>query len=271
MDTKEFKRFEKGLTKHHITVEEFQTKYKVLKYDVEKECEEIPEQQEYCICGMKIIHNRYVRNIEEIDTSKRILVVGSCCIKKFIPEENRNKICGNCKRAHKNREVNLCKKCEYTYCYLCYAFIHNSYEDKHKMCKECIEKRMGKLEVKLREKYRGLNIKIVNNKYYLTNNKKEIILNVKKYKIVKKYNSFKKSMDEYINNLDLTTLTHIKIIDNILQSKFEKNNSIYQPLGDSFKIKNNKHNDGEATINFNYIWNITINGKNKYGIFPEIK
>jgi hypothetical protein len=267
MTTSGFKRFEKGLKQYNLTVEEFQSNYKVLRCDKDKEYEEIPPDKKYCICGVKIKINKHVRNIEEYDLTKRILVVGRCCIKKFVPEENRKKLCGNCKRAHKNKTFNLCKECEYNHCYVCYKLNSNNEKTKHLMCNDCIKKQFGKLEEALREKYKKINIKKEKNKYYLMNDEKEIIIDIENHYIKRKYNTFKKSNDNYINDLDLKTLTHVRVIDGILQSKFDKIKAIYQPLGDTFKVKIEGNGN---KIKLNYIWNNIYNGQQRFGILPII-
>lgn len=77
-----------------------------------------------CVCGNKIEENCYIFN-KRINT---IVIVGSCCIKKFIPQSGRT--CEICSAPHRNRVENLCNKCfpKCTWCgkklyagHLCFA------------------------------------------------------------------------------------------------------------------------------------------------------
>ena len=63
------------------------------------------EHEEYCICGHYIQENCYITN----STETEILVLGNCCIKKFIPKSTRT--CEICKSPHKNRIDNKCSVC----------------------------------------------------------------------------------------------------------------------------------------------------------------
>jgi hypothetical protein len=65
--------------------------------------EELPEQVNECVCGHKISENCYITNGEEI------LILGNCCIIKFIPKSSRT--CEKCESPHKNRKVNQCNRC----------------------------------------------------------------------------------------------------------------------------------------------------------------
>ena len=56
-----------------------------------------------CICEHKIIGNCYITNGE------RLLVLGNCCIKKFVPDSGRT--CDKCGNKHKNRKINRCNTC----------------------------------------------------------------------------------------------------------------------------------------------------------------
>jgi hypothetical protein len=58
----------------------------------------------HCICGHPIVENCYITNEES-----EILVLGNCCIKKFIPMCTRT--CEKCKLPHKNRKDNKCNNC----------------------------------------------------------------------------------------------------------------------------------------------------------------
>jgi hypothetical protein len=58
--------------------------------------EEIPDSTDECICGHNIIENCYITNGEEI------LILGNCCIKKFIPKSSRT--CETCGVSHKKEK-----------------------------------------------------------------------------------------------------------------------------------------------------------------------
>jgi hypothetical protein len=60
--------------------------------------------ENHCICGHLIVENCYITN-DELE----ILVLGNCCIKKFVPMSTRT--CEICKLPHKNRKDNKCKDC----------------------------------------------------------------------------------------------------------------------------------------------------------------
>jgi hypothetical protein len=60
--------------------------------------------EDHCICGHYIVENCFITNDED-----EILVLGNCCIKKFIPRCTRT--CELCKIPHKNRKDNKCNTC----------------------------------------------------------------------------------------------------------------------------------------------------------------
>ena len=66
-----------------------------------------------CICTHPIIENCYIQNRE----TNRILIIGSCCIKRFIPEEAQGRTCSICDEPHQNRND--------PWCYLCRGGILN--------------------------------------------------------------------------------------------------------------------------------------------------
>ena len=69
--------------------------------------EELPENTTVCICGHKIVKNCYITGT--IGDEEMIIIVGSCCIKRFIPKYRRT--CEKCEREHRNTKNNLCKNC----------------------------------------------------------------------------------------------------------------------------------------------------------------
>lgn len=91
--------------------------------------EPLPDSEEECICGHKIVENCYITNGEEI------LILGSCCIKKFIPEDKSGRTCSSCGRIHKNRKTNLCNDCREIYkeCKKCGV----AHLNKISLCEKC--------------------------------------------------------------------------------------------------------------------------------------
>lgn len=88
---------------------------------------------EKCLCNQKIEQNCFITNSEE----DRLLVVGSCCIKRFVV--NCSRTCGYCLKPHRNRTNNLCNECrEYGgFCYKCCCFYKNKILDLNEMYLRC--------------------------------------------------------------------------------------------------------------------------------------
>ncbi len=63
-----------------------------------------PPHESHCACGHFIKNNCYITN------KKKILVVGNCCIKRFLLKKSR--VCEVCTADHKNRKYNLCDECK---------------------------------------------------------------------------------------------------------------------------------------------------------------
>lgn len=75
--------------------------------------ETLPQKEHTCVCGQKIKRNCY------LEKDSDIIVLGSCCIKRFINKSSRT--CSVCGANHKNRKHNFCNLCkdeEYRYKYL---------------------------------------------------------------------------------------------------------------------------------------------------------
>jgi hypothetical protein len=109
-----WKRFEKGLEDHMGDTDTANYKYAggdacrhrkyyELVYGVEPQ----HEKANYCICGHHIRDNCYLCHIPT-DT---LVIVGNCCIKRFIPKDKQNRTCGKCGEPHRNRCKNLCNNC----------------------------------------------------------------------------------------------------------------------------------------------------------------
>lgn len=63
-----------------------------------------PPYEGVCPCSTKITRNCYITNGETF------IVVGNCCIKKFMPERS-GRSCEECNAPHKNRKDNFCNSC----------------------------------------------------------------------------------------------------------------------------------------------------------------
>jgi hypothetical protein len=57
----------------------------------------------FCLCGHEIVKNCYITN------GARFVVIGSCCIKRFISKNTRT--CEKCGNSHRNRSDNRCHEC----------------------------------------------------------------------------------------------------------------------------------------------------------------
>jgi len=71
----------------------------------------LPNQVDMCVCGHHIEENCYITNGE------KLLVLGSCCVKRFIVKKTRT--CEICGESHKNRLNNRCNDCRIGRCELC--------------------------------------------------------------------------------------------------------------------------------------------------------
>jgi hypothetical protein len=67
----------------------------------------LPEKKEKCICGHEIRDNCYITD------GNIILILGNCCIKKFLPKDKSGRTCEKCGKPHKNRKYNICNDCKY--------------------------------------------------------------------------------------------------------------------------------------------------------------
>lgn len=133
--------FIRGLKEYNLTYEQIKTwKYcggnrdRHLNYF--KLCcpgEDFPEYVDYCVCGHKIFENCYIMAEESTNFYQKgdILVLGNCCIKKFVPKSSRT--CSKCGDPHRNRSVNRCNSCRYGICDLC----DNICNKKYTKCYKC--------------------------------------------------------------------------------------------------------------------------------------
>ena len=91
--------------------------------------DELPELVNECVCGHTIEENCYITD------GKEMLVLGSCCIKRFMKHNNRT--CEVCDKPHKTRNVNRCNVCRIGYCEICKKECKPAY----KTCYNCYKKK----------------------------------------------------------------------------------------------------------------------------------
>ena len=60
-----------------------------------------------CKCNQDIVENCYIYNKKK----EQFCVLGNCCIKRFMREEDSGRSCGKCGKRHQNRKDNLCDEC----------------------------------------------------------------------------------------------------------------------------------------------------------------
>lgn len=133
-------RFINGLTKYNLTLNEIQNSkwkycggdkgshynyFKLYFKDKEKDISKNISHKDYCICGTGIIENCYITD------NIQILVLGNCCIKKFIYKSSRT--CEICDEPHKNRKVNRCNDCRIGICDDC----NSKCNPRYKKCYDC--------------------------------------------------------------------------------------------------------------------------------------
>ena len=128
------KKFIKGLAEYNLTEEEVKKNWKYCGGDrgrhynyFKLSCpnDDEPEHTNECVCKHYIEENCYITNGEEI------LVLGNCCIKKFLPKSGRT--CELCDEPHKNRIVNRCNDCRFGICDKCNKKCNSNY----KLCFDC--------------------------------------------------------------------------------------------------------------------------------------
>ena len=129
------KQFIKGLEKYNLSFDDIEKnnwhycggnsnshlKYYKLSYPNR----DIPADVTICICSHPIVENCYITDGTDM------LILGKCCIKKFIPKSSRS--CEKCGLAHKNRKNNRCNECRIGICDNCGI----SCDVKHKKCHTC--------------------------------------------------------------------------------------------------------------------------------------
>lgn len=127
------KQFIDGLKKYNLSINEIKdwnfcggTNKTDLKYfKLVYPNKELPELQKFCLCGHKIKENKYITNGYDI------IILGSCCIKKFIP--NNKRTCSLCGKNHKRRTSNRCFECSLGICDYC----NNKCDEYKSICNPC--------------------------------------------------------------------------------------------------------------------------------------
>ena len=136
-------KFLKGLEeKHNLTLEELQEykyyggdsgSHKNYFYNTLKESKEnIPKIESHCVCNHSIQEQCYIKHKSDFD--RKILVLGNCCIKKFMKHSGRS--CGLCDKPHRNRKVNRCNECRLTVCDTCNNKLSKN-NKKYTVCYDC--------------------------------------------------------------------------------------------------------------------------------------
>ena len=88
---------------------------------------DLPPLESHCVCGHRITENCYITNGPEL------MVLGNCCIKRFVPAKLSGRTCERCGEPHRNRKVNRCKECRKGVCDECGAQCNSTY----KKCYSC--------------------------------------------------------------------------------------------------------------------------------------
>ena len=132
-------KFIKGLKKYNVTIEEITNgSWKYVGGDTGRHLnyfkrvfpnKELHENKKKCICDHVIKENCYIYNKH----SGIILVLGNCCIKRFLPKNRASRTCEMCNETHRNRTVNRCNKCRKGFCDECSCVI----QTKYRKCYKC--------------------------------------------------------------------------------------------------------------------------------------
>jgi hypothetical protein len=115
-------RFIDGLQYYNLTLKDLEDNYKYAGGDYDEHnryfilCfreDQRPEHSSHCVCSQYISRNAYITD------GHRFIVVGSCCINRFVPRDKRRRTCEMCGAPHQNRVVNRCKVCRVGRCDKC--------------------------------------------------------------------------------------------------------------------------------------------------------
>ena len=132
--TELIEKFIEGLAEHGLTYEEVKQNWKYAGGDSRHHfnyfllCHtehDQPDWTDRCVCDHIIKENWYITDGTDF------LVIGNCCIKKFIDKQTRT--CDMCGQSHKNRVVNRCNLCRQGRCDTC----GGKCSTKYKNCFKC--------------------------------------------------------------------------------------------------------------------------------------
>jgi hypothetical protein len=122
INNKYFKKFCENLEALGLTYEEVERDYKYSGGNLDEDgCETrhsryfdmcflrdpFPDKVKKCMCDHPIVENCFISKDFDINT---LLIIGNCCIKRFIKASSRT--CENCNAPHKNRSLNYCNDCK---------------------------------------------------------------------------------------------------------------------------------------------------------------
>lgn len=117
LSTKYITKIKESLLEYGVTLEDFVNNFKYCGgddgshlnyYKLNYPGTKIPNHTDKCICGHHIQKNCYIQY------NRLILVLGNCCIKRFV--KNSNRTCERCNEPHRNRIVNRCNDCRKGVC-----------------------------------------------------------------------------------------------------------------------------------------------------------
>ena len=123
-----------NLEYYGITFDEFKANFKYAGGDTDRHNRyfilcykegDRPDYCNYCLCDHYIKENCYITD------GKQFIVLGNCCIKRFLPKCTRT--CEDCGKPHRNRTVNKCSECKFGKCENCGKKCTKG----NSKCKEC--------------------------------------------------------------------------------------------------------------------------------------
>ena len=219
--------------------------------------EKKPGYKNRCVCGTRIVNNAYIINRNEVDEAKRILVLGTCCIKRFTRLDR--KYCIICGENNPSNSFNVCRKCRKTRCKFCTTRLDKG------LCMICMKDKtgLGKLNVRIGKDYR------------LVNGEDEVTMTIFNYTMWEKRwenQKYIKKYKEYSISLAKTDGDFIKYIDNVMMHKACKNGYAYRPMMEMSSINAKYFGDTKLDetaglkLNLSYVWM----KDNKMGICPNI-
>jgi len=117
MANKVYTKFINGLTERGLSMYDIQDNWKYCGGDKagrhlnyyklnfpDDSLRDLPEWTNECVCGHRIQENCYLTN-----GKNDFIVLGNCCVKRFVPKSGRT--CECCGAPHRSRKDNKCKTC----------------------------------------------------------------------------------------------------------------------------------------------------------------